>query len=142
MVDCFPCAGRLPASILRAKLRRHKHEIRAELAKRRYKPAFPHPVQHDDEMMELKRRVKEDGYVLLWSNVLQDLVAFHCNDVDPVTIPTGFVPYSDNEFRHLFGRDGDQPSLNGLRLIHAAKKTGAIITNSGKQGSEPGNASL
>ncbi len=121
--------GPLPSELL-VELRRHKEEIRAELAKSRYKPVFPHPDQRDDEMTELERRVEEEGYVLLWSNVLQDLVAFHRDDVDPVTIPAAFVPYSDNELRHLFGEDGAQPSPDGLRLIHAAKRTGAVITDS------------
>ena len=131
--------GPLPSALL-AELRRHKEEIRADLAKSQYKPVFPHPDQRDDEMTELERRVEEEGYVLLWCEVLRDLVAFHRNDVDPVMIPAGFVPYSDDELRHLFGEDGAQPSPDGLRLIHAAKKTGAIITNSRKEGSEPGNA--
>ena len=131
--------GPLPSALL-AELRRHKDEIRAELAKRRYGPDFPHPTQRDDEMMELERRVEEEGYVLLWCEVLRDLVAFHRDDVDPATIPAAFVPYSDDELRHLFGEDGEQPSPDALRLIHAAKKTGAIITNSRKEGSEPGNA--
>ena len=121
--------GALPYDLLEG-LRRHKEEIRVELAKRRFTPAFPHPDQLDDEMMELERRVEEEGYVLLWSNVLQDFVAFHRDDVDPVMIPAGFVPYSDDELQHLFGEDGAQPSPDGLRLIHAAKRTGAVITDS------------
>ena len=121
--------GPLPSALL-AELRRHKEEIRAELAKSRYKPVFPHPDQRDDEMTELVRRVEEEGYVLLWCAVLRDLVAFHRGDVDPATIPSGFVPYSDDELRHLFGEDGAQPSPDGLRLIHAAKRTGAVITDS------------
>jgi hypothetical protein len=121
--------GPLPSALL-AELRRHKDEIRAELAKRRYKPVFPHPDQREDEMTELVRRVEEEGYVLLWSNVLQDLVTFHRDDVDPATIPTPFVPYSDDERRHLFGEDGTEPSPDTLRLIHAAKRTGAVITDS------------
>ena len=119
--------GPLPSALL-AELRRHKDEIRAELDKRRYSPTFPHPDQRDDEMAELVRRVEEEGYVLLWCEVLRDLVAFHRNDVDPATIPAGFVAYSDDELRHLFGEDGAQPSPDGLRLIHAAKRTGAVIT--------------
>ena len=136
-VRCAP--GSVPQEF-QSDLRQHKPEILRHLIQRRYEPVYPHQDQREDELKELVRRVEDEGYVLLWSNVLQDLVAFHCNDVDPVTIPTGFVPYSDNEFRHLFGKDGDQPSLNGLSLIHAAKKTGAIITNSRKEGSGPGNA--
>ena len=92
------------------------------------------------ELKELVRRVEDEGYILLWSNVLQDLVAFHHNDVDPVTIPAAFVPYSEHELLHLFDEDGAQLSADILRLIHAAKKTGAIITNSRKEGSETGNA--
>ena len=91
-------------------------------------------------MTELIRRVEEEGCVLLWCEVLEDYVVYHRNDVDLATIPPGFVPYSDDELRHLFGEDGDQPSPDALRLIHATKKTGAIITNSRKEGSEPGNA--
>ena len=81
-------------------------------------------------MTELVRRVEEKGYVLLWSNVLQDLVAFHRNDVDPATIPAPFVPYSDDEVRHFFRGDGVSLSADALRLIHAAKRTGAVITDS------------
>ena len=138
-VDVIRPQEPLPLALL-AELRRYRDEIRAELAKRQYKPVFPHPAQRDDEMTELVRRVEEEGYVLLWCEVLRDLVAFHRNDVDPATIPAPFVPYSDDERRHLFGEDGAQPSPDGLRLIHAAKKTGAIITNSRKEGSGPGNA--
>ena len=118
-------------SVLLAELRRHKDEIRAELAKRRYRPDFPHPAQRDDEMTELVRRIEEEGYVLLWCEVLRDLVAFHRNDVDPVTIPAAFVPYSDDELRHLFGEDGAQPSPDGLKIIHAAKRTEGVVTDNG-----------
>ena len=136
-VRCAP--GSVPREF-QSDLRQHRPEILRHLNQRRYEPVYPHPDQRDDEMTELVRRVKEEGYVLLWCEVLRDLVAFHRNDVDPATIPAPFVPYSDDEFRHLFGEDGAQPSPDGLRLIHAAKKTGAIITNSRKEGSEPGNA--
>jgi hypothetical protein len=128
--------GPLPSALL-AELRRHKDEIRAELDKRRYSPDFPHPDQRDDEMAELVRRVEEEGYVLLWCEVLRDLVAFHRDDVDPATIPAGFVPYSDDEVRHFSRGDGVSLSADALRLIHAAKRTGAVITDS-TQDEEPG----
>ena len=121
-------------------LRQHKPEIISYLIQRRYEPVYPHQDQRKDELKELVRRVEEEGYVLLWCEVLRDLVAFHRDDVDPATIPAGFVPYSDDELRYLFGEDGDQPSPDARRLIHAAKKTGAIITNRRKEGSGPGNA--
>jgi hypothetical protein len=124
--------GPLPSALL-AELRRHKDEIRAELAKRRYRPIFPHPAQRDDEMTELERRVEEEGYVLLWSNVLEDLVAFHRDDVDPATIPAGFVPYSEEELCYLFPEDEHATSENALRLIHKAKVKGARISGTKKE---------
>ena len=136
-VLCAP--GSVPQEF-QSDLRQHKPEIISYLIQRRYEPVYPHQDQREDELKELVRRVEEEGYVLLWCEVLRDLVAFHRDDVDPATIPPGFVPYSDDELRHLFGEDGAQPSPDALRLIHAAKKTGAIITNSRKEGSEPGNA--
>ena len=136
-VRCAP--GSVPQEF-QSDLRQHKPEILRHLIQQRCEPVFPHPCQRDDEMRELVRRVEEEGYVLLWSDVLRDLVVFHRDDVDPATIPPGFVPYSEDELQHLFGEDGAEPPLNALRLIHAAKKTGAIITNSRKEGSEPGNA--
>ena len=121
--------GPLPYDLLEG-LRRHKDEIRAELANRRFRPAFPHADQLDDEMTELVWRVEEEGYVMLWCEVLRDLVAFHRNDIDPVMIPAGFVPYSDDELRHLFHEDGVSLSADALRIIHAAKRAGAVITDS------------
>ena len=119
--------GPLPSDLLE-ELRKHKDEIRAELAKRRFRPAFPNADQLDDEKTELVRRVEEEGYVLLWCEVLRDLVAFHRSDVDPATIPAGFVPYSNDELRHLLREDGVSLSADALRLIHKAKKVGAIVS--------------
>ena len=126
-VDVIRPQEPLPSALL-AELRRYRDEIRAELAKRQYKPVFPHPAQRDDEMTELVRRVEEEGYVLLWSNVLEDLVAFHRDDVDPATIPAGFVPYSEEELCYLFPEDEHAMSENALRLIHKAKTLGARIS--------------
>ena len=126
-VLCAP--GSVPQEF-QSDLRQHKPEIISYLIQRRYEPVYPHQDQREDELKELVRRVEEEGYVLLWCEVLRDLVAFHRDDVDPATIPPGFVPYSDDELRHLFGEDGDQPSPDALRLIHATKKTGGVIKNS------------
>ena len=136
-VLCEP--GSIPTE-LQSDLHRQKPEIISYLIQRRYEPVYPHQDQREDELKELVRRVEEEGYVLLWGEVLRDLVAFHRDDVDPATIPAGFVPYSDDELRYVFNADEGEPSPDGLRLIHAAKKTGAIITNRRKEGSGPGNA--
>ncbi len=54
---------------------------------------------------------------------------FHRDDADPTAHPPRFVPYSDTEFRHLFG--GDKPPLSAmvLRRINAAKRTGGKVTD-------------
>ena len=130
-VRCAP--GSVPQEF-QSDLRQHKPEIISYLIQRRYEPVYPHQDQRDDEMTELVRRVEEEGCVLLWCEVLRDLVAFHRDDVDPATIPAGFVPYSDDELRHLFGEDGAEPSPDALKLIHAAKRTGAVITDSTEDG--------
>ena len=122
--------GPLPADTL-ATLKKHKDEIRAELIKPRYRLLFPDLDQSNAEMDELARMVEEEGYVLLWSNVLQDLLAFHGDDVDPATIPEGFVPYSEHELLQLYPEREGPASENALRLIHKAKTNGARI--SGRQ---------
>ena len=126
-VRCAP--GSVPQEF-QSDLRQHKPEIISYLIQRRYEPLYPNPDQREEELKELVRRVEDEGYVLLWCEVLRDLVAFHRNDVDPATIPAGFVPYSDDELRHLFHEDGVSLSADALRLIHVAKRTGAVITDS------------
>jgi len=116
--------GPLPFSLLE-ELRRHKDDIRAELVNHRYTFEYPNTRHKDEELEELVRRVEEEGYALLWCQVVQDLVAFHRSDVDPTAIPAGFVPYSVDELWHLFSDDGAQTSPGALRLIHSAKKANA-----------------
>ena len=119
--------GPLPSDLLE-ELRRHKDDIRVELVKHRYTLANLHPGQQEEELRELVRRVEEEGYVFAWSVVLKDLVAFHRNDVDPSTIPTGFVPYSEHELTQLYPEHGKPISENTLRLIHKAKPMGLRVS--------------
>jgi len=62
--------------------------------------------------------------------VLKDLVAFYKTETDPKKIPAGFVAYSDQELRELFGDGKSAPSPKHLRLIHEAKKHGGQIIDS------------
>ena len=86
----------------------------------------------DAEALEIAHRVQEFGCVLVWSPLLEDLIAFYRTREDLPKVPPGFVPYSEAELRHLFGWVVDAPSLDQLKLVHQAKKLGARVI-----GSEP-----
>jgi hypothetical protein len=87
---------------------------------------------HDNELREMEQRIDCEGYVLCFSPVLDDYVAFHRDDVNPDSILSVFVPYSDRELRELFGDGKPDWSPKDLRSIHAWKKAGATVT-----GNEP-----
>ncbi|MQG70517.1 MAG: hypothetical protein FI707_17255 [SAR202 cluster bacterium] len=89
--------------------------------------AFADGTARDEELAEIERRVFEQGVCLTWCAMFEDYVAFLRDDVDPATIPPGFICYSDSELRHLFGDDKPDISPGALKLIHAAKKTGAVV---------------
>lgn len=77
-----------------------------------------------------------EGVVLCWSEVLEDYIAFQCDDVDPTKIPSGFVPYSIAELWHLFGPNKPDLSDATIRKLHQAKITDAIIVDSYPGGEE------
>jgi len=101
------------AIVLSAELRQNLREHREE-------------VERFLETEEIARRLTEDGCVLLRSEMLGDLIAFvkagHENKV-----PAGFVIYTEAELYQLFGSDV-RISQGKLKLIHEAKKMGAIMT--------------
>jgi hypothetical protein len=94
---------------------------------KQYKDDLLDVLPKDAELDDIVRHVREDGYVLLWSNVLEDSVAFIHDDFDPVRLPHGFVPYTLSELSKLFA-DGSL-SADSLRLIHVAKKHGGKVTD-------------
>ena len=79
----------------------------------------------DSELIEIVRQVRQQGHVLLWSSVLQDLVAFAQTDADRENVPSSFTVYTVAELVEVFG-DGT-PSPGSLKLIHEAKKYGGRI---------------
>jgi len=120
--------GPLPQEMIDS-LREFRSDVRNIISQRRFQYHFDDP---DDsrEFHEIVQRVALEGYVLLWSKVLEDFVAFHRDDIDPkMGIPPGFVPYSENELTVLFGKGSPDESENTLRLIHSAKKSGAVVTD-------------
>ena len=84
-------------------------------------------VQRDQEMKDIVSLVKKQGYVLLWSSVLEDGVAFIHDDYDPSKLPLAFTPYTLDELCMLFA--DNSLSANSLRLIHVAKKHGGKVTD-------------
>jgi hypothetical protein len=55
--------------------------------------------------VEIERRVWDEGVCLVWATTAGDCVAFYRSEADLPKIPPGFVPYSDAELLHLFGRE-------------------------------------
>ena len=119
--------GSMSAELI-SDLHQHKPQVRAVLAKDVYSADYPDRGSRQEELAELVRRIGTEGYVLLWSEELEDMVAFYRNEADREKIPAGFVPYSDVELLKLFAPGQEDISISTLRLLHAAKKTGAYIT--------------
>lgn len=126
-------ASRIPPDLL-VLVRQHKRALRALLRgegvepQGQYRQVYSGDGPGAGELAEMENRVKREGYVLCWSEVVQDFVAFHRDDVEPGIIPVDFVPYSLIELTHLFREDGVPLSVNALRLAHEAKKAGARVT--------------
>jgi hypothetical protein len=95
---------------------------------RNYYLKYPDAPADDQELTEIENRVVTKGYVLLWSNTLNDFVAFYKTEADRGKIPPGFVPYSDKELSELFGKNLS-PRKHTLRLIHEAKKLGGCVVD-------------
>ena len=90
---------------------------------RRYRWRYSGLGPDEGELADIGRRVQATGACLTWCEALGDFVAFVRDDIDRDTLPPGFVVYAEAELPHLSGL-----SVEGLRRIHAAKKTGAVIT--------------
>jgi hypothetical protein len=115
----------VPPELL-SEVKAHKPELLKILKIKGYHLKYSEPEATDHELAEIKARVNVEGYILLWSTVLQDLIAFYRGEADKSKIPPGFVPYSLRELKELFGK-GSKVSKNELRLIHEAKRQGGVI---------------
>jgi len=108
-------------------LKAHKQDIVPVL--RGYRLKYDGPQASTKELEEIETRVASEGYILLWSHTLRDLVAFYKSEADRERIPSGFVAYSDQELRELFGERKTPLSEHSLRLIHEAKKRGGRVVD-------------
>jgi hypothetical protein len=108
----------------------HSEEIAALIPKGpTARVVFPdEPPGGAANIAEIRFQGVQHGYVLLWSSVLEDLVAFYGTDADLEKIPPGFVPYSLDELDKLFADENNEWSPDSLRLLHHAKKQGAVVT--------------
>ena len=115
--------SRVPEELVE-ELKSHKQDI--ILLEKGYRLRYPGNQVTDQELTEIEARVERDGYVLLWSNTLNDFVAFYKTEADRGKIPPGFVPYSVAELDCLFGHEKPPASL---KLIHEAKKLGGRVVD-------------
>jgi hypothetical protein len=99
-----------------------------------YRVKYPDAQATRQELEEIVARVHGEGYVLLWSTVLRDLIAFYRDAEARSKIPSGFVPYSEAELEELFGDNKPPLPTSTLRLIHEAKKHGGHVINSERKG--------
>ena len=116
----------LPSTLVE-QLKAHKEEIISILKLQGYRQKYNTEEASTQELNEIARRVNNEGYVLLWSTVLNDLVAFYRDEDARSKIPPGFVAYSDDELQELFGEGRQSASEHTLRLIHEAKKQGGRV---------------
>ena len=96
-----------------------------------YRQIYAGDVLEERELSEIMWQVGQDGYVLLWCHVLQDMVAFVRSNEDLDEVPPGFTPYTLEELQELFKEGEDAPSVRHLRLIHDAKKLGGRVIERG-----------
>ena len=68
---------------------------------------------------EIVRQFNKNGYVLLWSDVLKDYVAYYSTDEDLKKVPPCFIPYSYEELVQI---NNNELSEHSLRMIHTVKK--------------------
>lgn len=123
--------SKVPVDVVE-ELRQHKAEVLSLLMSQRYRPKYPEGQHRDKELAEIVTRVHKEGFVLLWSKVLEDFVAFYRDEETRGTIPPGFVPYKDVELWELFGADKPPLSQDKLRLIHEAKRLGGCVSSIGE----------
>jgi hypothetical protein len=88
---------------------------------------LPPELPDDRELAEIVSRVWKRGYVLLWSSVLQDTVAFTRTWEDSKHVPLAFTVYTLDELVSLF--NGDPVDEGSLRSIHSAKQLGGRIVD-------------
>jgi hypothetical protein len=125
--------SRVPAELV-DELKAHKDEIISTLKLKGYRQKYPEPQAGDEELEEIAVTINIEGYILLWSTVLNDLVAFYRDGDGRGKIPPGFVHYGIDELSRFFSEK--RLSTHELRLIHEAKRHGADVVDYRNKGKE------
>jgi len=120
--------GEAVPAVLLEEVKQHKPELITIIRLRDYRLRYSEVEVTEKELAEIVARVYHEGYVLLWSSVLHDLIAFCRSEEDKNKVPPGFVPYSLMELKELFSLGSKFPE-NELRLIHEVKRRGGRVTD-------------
>ncbi len=119
--------SRAPLDLVEA-LRQYKAQVIALLqappgesqpVPRAIPPVPPPPKNPLAHAKEIARRVRERGLCLLWSEVLEDYIAFVRDEEGAARVPPGYVIYTLRELEDLFSKP---LSREMLRAVHNAKK--------------------
>lgn len=88
----------------------------------RYRLLYPDGWKGSDEFYDIAYRVQKYGIYLVWSEVLQDHIAFYASEAGRAKVPVGFVPYSGEEILALYSPQQKGLDPEGLRRMHATKR--------------------
>lgn len=71
--------------------------------------------------------VRQKGVCVFYSELFREKVAFIRAPQFLRHVPRGIVVYNDGELRELYGEGKPEITHQSLKLLHEAKKSGAIV---------------
>lgn len=81
-------------------------------------------LEGERERREINRLMQAEGFAVVWSSVLGEMIAFARDDVAASQVPGGVICYSLAEMEMIVGHGHD---ADMLKLIHEAKKHGGRV---------------
>lgn len=80
-------------------------------------------LAHRREVQEISDIMQAQGWCLVWSDTLGEMIAFARDDASVAEVPGGIVVYTRDELEAVIGKGPDM-----LKLVHESKKAGAKVT--------------